>query len=173
MANYDRCKLKPYNELECDESKCKRRDKHHVLPNRAFQPGKRADNLLMPGGVPEDKGLSICLDSNKLGGESEHNVVHKAYSEMEKLLREDPCSLKGLALLEQIEDAAAEAIEEGTDEFCKKEDIKKQLRDYHQNKFDLHPDTCVRASVRPSKDPEIIKKMGTRANIPSKSKGND
>lgn len=163
VADYDRCRLKPYNELECDESKGKRRDKHHVLPNRAFQLGKRADNLLMPGGVPEDKGLSICLDSNKLGKESEHNSVHEAYREAEKLLGADRCSPKGLALLDQIEDAAAEAIEKGTEGLCKKEDIKKQLRDYHKNKFDLHPDTCLRASVRPSKDPEIIKKMGTRA----------
>lgn len=111
-----RCQLKSYDDADCGEGM----DAHHVTPNRVFQLSSRKANELMPGGVPEGDGLTICLETNKFGADAEHNVAHRYYDAMEKELKLDGITSDGLSTLEQIEDAAAEAIEKATGGGAKK-----------------------------------------------------
>jgi len=136
-------------------------DAHHVVPNRSFQTSTRKANKMMPGGVPESGGLAICLESNKKGLEAEHTKAHKLYDDAEKKLAKDPSSPEGLALLGQVEDEAAAAVEKATNGQCGKENLKEQLRDHHQKNYKLKPDTQVRATKNPNNlSKESINEMG-------------
>lgn len=157
-----RCKLRPYSEIK-DECAKKGMDAHHVTPNRTFQTSTRRANKMMKGGVPEGDGLSICLETNKNGLEAEHTRAHKYYDEAEKRLAKDPESPEGLALLGQVEAEAADAIEKATKGQCSKKEIQDQLRDHHQKKYKLKPDTQVRATKNPNQmSADTKSKMGTR-----------
>jgi hypothetical protein len=136
-----RCKLRKYSELKCPSGQ----DAHHVLPDRAFRPGKRGTGAF-PGGVSEDDGLAVCLESNKLGKEAEHTRAHEFYDKAEKELSKNPDSPIGLTLLGKAEDLAAESVEKATKGACSKDRLKQQLRDYHNGKFKLSEDSLVRAS---------------------------
>ena len=135
-----RCNLKPYGELKC----AKGQDAHHVLPDRAFRPGKRGTGAF-EGGVKEKDGLAICLESNKEGKEAEHTLAHDYYDKAEKELAANPDSPVGLTLLGKAEDLAAESVEKATKGQCRKENLKEQLREHHQKKFKLKNDVLVRA----------------------------
>lgn len=136
-----RCKLRKYSELDCPPGQ----DAHHVLPDRAFRPGNRGTGAF-PGGVSEDDGLAVCLESNKLGKEAEHTRAHEFYDKAEKELSKNPDSPVGLTLLGKAEDLAAESVEKATKGACSKERLKQQLREYHNGKFKLSEDSLVRAS---------------------------
>jgi hypothetical protein len=157
-----RCKLRPYDEIK-DECAKKGMDAHHVVPNRSFQTSTRKANKMMPGGVPESGGLAICLESNKNGLEAEHTKAHKLYDAAEKTLAKDPSSPEGLALLGQVEDQAAAAVEKATNGQCNKENLKEQLREHHQKNYKLKPDTKVRATKNPNQMSQDAKsRMGGR-----------
>lgn len=79
---------------------------------------------------------------------------------MEKVLKTDGNTPDGGATLEQIEDAAADSIEKATDGMCKKEDIKKQLREHHQNKYGLDGKVKVRSSKHPNGIKNIKDELG-------------
>jgi hypothetical protein len=144
-----RCKLRSHKELTDKNSpyKCPAgMDSHHVVANRAFQTAKGRKGNLMKGGIPEDDGLAICLETNKNGPTSEHVIAHHEYDAAEKLLAKDPGSPEGLAKLGQLEKKAGDSIEKATGGKCRSEDIERQLREHHQSKFKLGKGTFVRAN---------------------------
>jgi hypothetical protein len=148
-----RCKLRTHKQLTDKNSpfKCpKGMDSHHVVANRTFQKAKGRSGNLMKGGVPEEDGLAICLETNKNGPKSEHVLAHKDYDKAEKLLAKNPNSPDGLAKLGELEKKAGDSIEKATNGKCRSEDISKQLRDYHLKKFKLKADTLVRAAKNPN-----------------------
>jgi hypothetical protein len=96
--------------------------------------GTQALDDLLPGGsyydarMNKEKGLSICVTGN--GKNLQHGAIHKAMDSLEDQLgaKGDP---KYTATLKDMEEAAAESISKVTG--CDKQNLKDQLRKYHND----------------------------------------
>ena len=152
-----RCKLRPYSELD---GKCPGGGTpHHVVPDHCFRPiGQKTP---YSWGISHADGLTICVSgAGKRTGRdgtsvtqgkmplrslyrklAEHGRIHTRMDAAEKALGAigNP---KNTAPLSAIEDAGARSVAKVTG--CNKEDLERQLREYHQSKG-LPPDTVVRA----------------------------
>ncbi|MFZ6748484.1 PAAR-like domain-containing protein [Undibacterium sp. Ren11W] len=139
-----RCKLRPYKDG------CPSGTPHHVVPDHCFkQPGE--NGAYYPGAVKHADGLSICVEgatksSAKDGARvkkgknsitshvealAQHGQIHVWMDAAETALGAvgNP---KNTATLGQLENAGAASVAKVTG--CDKEDLKKQLRQYHQSK---------------------------------------
>lgn len=167
----DKCKLRPYSE-GCEGGKTP----HHCVPDHCFKERGKAGTYY-PGAIEHSKGLCICVEgatksSTPEGGHTkkkdhaspeahiaalaEHGRIHHKFDKLERALGEAG-NPKNTASLGELENKAAEVIHEVTG--CDKDNLKKQMRDYHQNN-NLGESTRLRA------DP-----FGRRANPPSGQMG--
>lgn len=61
---------------------------------------------MVPCGVLECAGLTVCLEINKNGGDAEHIVAHCYYDAIEKILKTDGVTEDGLTSLDRLDDLA-------------------------------------------------------------------
>ncbi|WP_088501831.1 DUF4150 domain-containing protein [Burkholderia ubonensis] len=150
-----RCRLRPYRD-GCPGGATP----HHVIPDHCFkQPGE--NGAYYPGAIQHADGLSVCVDgktksSAESGGTvkrngkrlvqyyrelAQHGQIHARFDIIEAglgKLGKPP----GTATLGQLEDVGAGVVSQVTG--CNKEDLKRQLREYHQARG-LSPSTKLRA----------------------------
>jgi hypothetical protein len=150
-----RCRLRPYRE-GCPGGATP----HHVIPDHCFkQPGE--NGAYYPGAIRHADGLSVCVDGKtkssaadggtvKQGGRrlvqyyrefAQHGQIHARFDILEAGLGRIGTP-RGTATLGQLEDVGAGVVSQVTG--CNKEDLKHQLREYHQSKG-LPPTTKLRA----------------------------
>jgi hypothetical protein len=154
----ERCRLRPYKE-GCPGGQTP----HHVVPDHCFkQPGDNGAYYNgIAGKVEHAQGLSVCVDgatkSTAQDGSSvkrgsmpfiqhyrrlaQHGQIHARFDAIETGLGKIGSPV-GTASLGQLEDVGAGVVSQVTG--CNKEDLKQQLRDYHQSKG-LPPETKLRA----------------------------
>ncbi|WP_232428373.1 PAAR-like domain-containing protein [Burkholderia ubonensis] len=150
-----RCRLRPYDD-GCPFGATP----HHVVPDHCFkQPGDKGEYYNTP--IRHGNGLSVCVDgkaksSGKNGGTvkkngrrltqyyrefAQHGQIHARFDIIEAALGRLGTP-RGTATLGQLEDVGAGVVSQVTG--CNKEDLKRQLRAYHQSKG-LPPSTRLRA----------------------------
>ncbi|MBN3854825.1 DUF4150 domain-containing protein [Paraburkholderia sp. Ac-20340] len=150
-----RCRLRPYRE-GCPNGATP----HHVVPDHCFkQPGEQGEYYR--GAIRHADGLSVCVDGKtkasaangatvKQNGRrlvqyyrelAQHGQIHARFDIIEAGLGRIGTP-RGTATLGQLEDIGAGVVSQVTG--CKKEDLKRQLREYHQSKG-LSPATKLRA----------------------------
>lgn len=140
-----RCRLRPYRE-GCPGGATP----HHVIPDHCFkQPGE--NGAYYPGAIQHADGLSVCVDgktksSAQNGGTirqsgrrlvqyyrelAQHGQIHARFDIIEAGLGRIGTP-RGTASLGQLEDVGAGVVSQVTG--CSKDDLKRQLRQYHQSK---------------------------------------
>jgi hypothetical protein len=155
-SNDDKCTLKPYKD-GCPGGKTP----HHCVPDHCFKEKGESGNYY-PGAVKHADGLCVCVEGSTksktpsggitrkkdhaseeefVAALAEHGRIHNKFDKLEKELGDkgDP---KNSASLGDLEDKAAEVIAEVTG--CDKDNLKKQMRDYHKDKG-LDKSTKLRA----------------------------
>ena len=112
--------------------------------------------------MDKEKGLAICVDGK--GKTLTHGAIHGVMDKLEDSLGANG-SPKYTATLEQMEEAAAESISKVTK--CDKQNLKDQLRAYHEKQGFTEPDkTLLRAdsggknTAKWGKDPIINQRVG-------------
>jgi len=152
----DKCKLRPYKD-GCPGKKTP----HHCVPDHCFKE-KGGGGEYYPGAVQHSEGLCVCVEgatkSSTPSGEhvkkkdyptpeehvaalAEHGRIHAKFDKLESQLGSKGTP-KNTAKLGDLEDKAAEVIAEVTG--CDKDDLKKQMRDFHEGKG-LDESTKLRA----------------------------
>jgi hypothetical protein len=169
------CRLRPYSE-GCEDGKTP----HHCVPDHCFKE-KGDKGKYYPGTIKHADGLCACVegatksstpsgnrvkqadfptDEAHTAALAQHGKIHKKFDKLEKELG----AADGTAKLGDLEDAAAEVIAEETG--CDKDNLKKQMRDYHKSNpppNGMSPDTRLRA--QPSGGPPPIGPMGSNAAV--------
>lgn len=172
-----RCRLRPYKE-RCPNGQTP----HHVVPDHCFkQPGD--NGAYYNGAIRHGDGLSVCVDgkgkfntpdggtTTKTGRRliqyypelAQHGQIHARFDIIERGLGKIGTP-KGTASLGQLEDIGAGVVSQVTG--CNKEDLKRQLREYHQSKG-LPPETKLRADPSGAIKNLDASKMG----VPRRSTG--
>lgn len=131
-----RCTLRPYRPDTCAPN-----TGHHVVPDRVFRIGDRANGERIPGGPSESEGLVICVQGRDLNRSQEHGRIHRIYDEQERALG-GAGTPPGTASIGALEMIAANAVAQVTG--CNAAAIGAQLRAYHQARG-LSPTARVRA----------------------------
>lgn len=153
------CELFPYKDRK---TKCPNGNAHHVIPDHCWRAGSGIQKLLpsiranadlddlLPhdngsyyyANMNKDEGLSICVDGK--GKTGTHGVIHGLFDPVELMIGESakPPAPLYTAKLGDLEDAAAKAVFLATG--CSEQNIKQQLRNYHNGKA-LGENTMLRA----------------------------
>lgn len=154
------CKLIRYGNLKCDGEDDQA---HHVVADRAFRSVARPDasDLWNQDGyikpMSMGAGLAICLNGNAGTKSTPHGIATDVYET--KIAR---AQNGGMISLGSAEDAGAAGVEQATGGRCKKSDIERQLRNYHQA-LGMGADTWVRGQISPlngSGSPALGSKAG-------------
>jgi hypothetical protein len=125
-----------------------RRQAHHVVPDRSFRSGAPGSPRIKDA-PSYGAGLAVCVESNRVGRDSEHSIIHNAYYDRTAEREARAGSNPGFITLARAEDLGSQALEAGTDGRCPKEYIRLALRAYHQTAFRMEPDVLVRGQRAP------------------------
>lgn len=174
----DPCKLRPYK-----PNTCKPKTPHHCVPDHCFRESGE-NGRYYSDKMNKDDGLCICVegqvksspanapisdirldrkgfssDDAHYNALAEHGKIHKRFDEAESTLgkKGNPVNT---ATLCQLEDAAAEQIAKVTQ--CDEQDLKKQLREYHQKK-ELNEEMLLRADPWGKRLPPPYDRLGRSA----------
>lgn len=162
-----KCKLFPYKERK---TKCPKGNAHHAVPDHCWRMGSATylslgramtgpfsrtaigdiaaqkfeesmsnDGKYYFSNMDKEEGLAICVEGK--GKTLVHGAIHETFDAEEKKLGEAG-NPKWTTQLGKLEDKAAESIAAETG--CDPQDLKKQMRDYHQGKG-FKEDTMLRA----------------------------
>ncbi|OAP46079.1 hypothetical protein ATC00_03305 [Sinorhizobium americanum] len=154
------CPIGPYDIMQpiCAASG---RQAHHVVPDRTFRSGGPTSSRLYSNAPSKASGAAVCVDSNRMGRDSEHSRIHFDYYDPQAALEAANGNPSGFIRLSRAEDLGSEALEKGTNGRCNKEYIRSYLRNYHQQVFDMEPDTLVRGQKSPLM-PDQVENIGNQ-----------
>ncbi|APX11588.1 DUF4150 domain-containing protein [Tateyamaria omphalii] len=141
------CRIGPHSEM-LPACRALGMQAHHVVPDRSFRvAGPRGARMV--GGPSYGEGLAVCVESNRVGRDAEHSVIHNVYFDPQADFEARTGSHPPFITLARAEDLGAQALEIGTDGRCRREFIRNELRRYHSSsQFTLEPDTLVRGTRR-------------------------